>query len=59
MIVAVGAGLHFGIALVLDRVLYANPRYVLHKIDIEPRARFGELTIRQAVGLELKQICGP
>jgi cell division protein FtsQ len=51
MIVAVGAGLHFGIDLALDRVLYTNPRYVLTKIDIEPRGRFSERQIRQAAGL--------
>jgi cell division septal protein FtsQ len=52
MIVAVGAGLHFGIALVLDRVLYTNPRYELAKIEIDPPGRFGEREIRQAAGLE-------
>jgi cell division protein FtsQ len=52
MIVAVGAGLHFGIAMVLDRVLYTNPRYVLNKIEIEPRGHFTEHAIRQAAGLE-------
>ena len=52
MIVAVGTGLHFGIALVLDNVLYSNPRYVLNKIEIEPRGHFSEHLIRQAAGLE-------
>jgi cell division protein FtsQ len=52
MIVAVGAGLHFGIAMVLDRVLYTNPRYDLAKIEIEPRDHFSERQIRQAAGLE-------
>jgi len=52
MIVAVGVGLHFGIALVLDRVLYTNPRYVLTKIEIEPLGHFSERQIRQAAGLE-------
>ncbi|MCE0522741.1 MAG: FtsQ-type POTRA domain-containing protein [Methylacidiphilales bacterium] len=52
MIVAVGVGLHFGVAMVLDRVLYSNPRYVLTKIVIEPRDRFSERQIRQAAGLE-------
>jgi len=52
MILAVGAGLHFGIAMVLDRVLYTNPRYVLTKIEIEPRGHFSERQIRQAAGLE-------
>ena len=42
MIVAVGAGLHFGIAMALDRVLYTNPRYALNKIEIEPRGHFSE-----------------
>jgi len=52
MIVIVGAGLHFGIAFVLDRVLYTNPRYALHQIDVEPRDRFSPRLIRQAAGLE-------
>ena len=52
MIVAVGAGLHFGIAMALDRVLYTNPRYVLNKIEIEPRGHFSERQIRMAAGLE-------
>jgi cell division protein FtsQ len=55
MIVAVGASLHFGIALALDRVLYNNPRYVLKNIDIEPRGHFTEHLICQAAGLELRQ----
>jgi len=52
MIVAVGASLHFGIAMVLDHVLYTNPHYVLSKIEIEPRGHFSERQIRQAAGLE-------
>ena len=52
MIVAVGASLHFGINFVLDRVLYTNPRYVLNKIQIEPRGHFSERQIRLAAGLE-------
>jgi cell division septal protein FtsQ len=52
MIVAVGAGLHFGIDFVLDRVLYTNPRYVLNKIEIEPRGHFSERQIRLAAGLQ-------
>jgi cell division protein FtsQ len=52
MIVIVGAGMHFGIAFVLDRVLYNNPRYALHQIDVEPRDRFSPRLIRQAAGLE-------
>jgi cell division protein FtsQ len=52
MIVIVGTSLHFGIAFVLDRVLYNNPRYELHTIDVEPRDRFSPRLIRQAAGLE-------
>jgi len=52
MIVIVGTSLHFGIAFVLDRVLYNNPRYALHQIDVEPRDRFSTRLIRQAAGLE-------
>ncbi len=33
-------------------VLYNNPRYVLNKIEIEPRGHFSERLIRQAAGLE-------
>ncbi len=52
MIIVVGAGLHFGISFVLNRVLYNNPRYALHQIDVEPRERFSPHLIRQAAGLE-------
>jgi cell division protein FtsQ len=52
MIVVVGAGLHFGVALLMDHVLYTNPRYRLSKIEIEPRDHFSEGQIRQAAGLE-------
>ena len=52
MILAVGAGLHFGVSFVLNRVLYNNPRYVLNKIEIEPRGHFSQYLIRQAAGLE-------
>jgi cell division protein FtsQ len=52
MIVAVGISLHFGIALALNQVLYNNPRYVLNKIEIEPRGHFSEHLIRQQAGLE-------
>lgn len=55
MVLAVGASLHFGIAFVLDHVLYDNPRYVLDKIDIEPRGHIEEYLIRQAAGLERGQ----
>ncbi len=53
MIVAVGTGLHFGIAFALDHVLYKNPRYALQEIVVEPRDRFSARLIRQAAGLEL------
>jgi cell division protein FtsQ len=52
MIVAVGASLHFGIEMALNRVLYSNPRYVLNKIEIEPSGHFSPRLIRQAAGLE-------
>jgi len=52
MIVVVGAALHFGMELVLNRVLYTNHRYDLSKIEIEPRGHFTEGQIRQAAGLE-------
>ncbi len=52
MIVAVSVSLHFGIAFALDRILFNNPRYVLNKIEIEPRGHFSERMIRQAAGLE-------
>ncbi len=52
MIVAVGASLHFGMEFLLDRMLYTNPRYLLNKIEIEPRGHFSERQIRIAAGLE-------
>jgi cell division protein FtsQ len=52
MIIAIGVGLHFGIALVLDKVLFSNPRYALTKIEIEPRDHFSERQIRMAAGLQ-------
>jgi len=52
MIMIVGTALHFGIAFVLDRVLYNNPHYALQKIEIEPHDRFSPRLIRQAAGLE-------
>ncbi|MCE0485207.1 MAG: FtsQ-type POTRA domain-containing protein [Methylacidiphilales bacterium] len=55
MLAAVGIGLHFGISLLLDQVLYSNSRYALDKIEIEPRGHFSERLIRQATGLEMKQ----
>src|SRR5260221_1298749 len=55
MIAVVGAGLHFGLGLVLDKVLYSNPRYFLDKIEIEPRGHFSEYQIRQAAGLGKRQ----
>lgn len=53
MIVVVGVGLHFGIALLLEQVLYTNPRYTLNEIDIEPRGHFQEHIILQAAHLEI------
>jgi len=55
MVLMVGASLHFGIAFALDHVLYSNPRYVLNKIEIEPRGHISEYLIRQAAGLERGQ----
>lgn len=52
MIVVVGAVMHYGVELVLNRVLYHNPRYALQKIDIEPPDRFSQRLIRMAAGLE-------
>lgn len=55
MIVAVGVGLHFGMSLVLDKVLYSNSRYALKKIEIDPPNHFTPYLIRQAANLELGQ----
>jgi len=55
MIVAVGVGLHIGVSLLLDQVLYHNDRYDLTKIDIDPPDHFTPHLIRQAAGLELGQ----
>ena len=52
MIIAVSTALNFGITFALSHVLYKNPRYVLNKIEIEPRGRFTERLVRQAAGLE-------
>ena len=52
MVAVVGVALHFSIGLLLNEVLYNNPRYVLKKIEIEPAGRFSEYPIRQATGLE-------
>jgi cell division protein FtsQ len=52
MIIVVGVAFHFGVAFVLDRVLYNNPRYALQQIEVEPRDRFSPRLIRQAAGLE-------
>jgi cell division protein FtsQ len=52
MIVVISVSLHFCIALVLDKVLFSNPRYVLNRIEIEPRGHFSERQIRMAAGLE-------
>lgn len=51
----VGIGLHVGINVLLNQMLYTNPRYNLSEIDIEPRGRFTEYIIRQAAGLEKGQ----
>ena len=51
MIVGVGFALHFGIGLLLDHMLFQNPRYKLAKIDIEPKDHFSPYLIRQAAGL--------
>ena len=53
MIVAVGVGVHFGLGVVLNYVLYENPRYVLQQIEINPPNHFSPRTIRQAAGLEM------
>jgi cell division protein FtsQ len=52
MVAAVGTGVHYGVALVLERVLYTNPRYDLAKIEIEPRDHFSPRLIRQTAGLQ-------
>jgi cell division septal protein FtsQ len=52
MIAAVGVALHFGIDMLLNRVLYTNPHYVVKKIEIEPAGKFFEYTICQATGLK-------
>jgi cell division septal protein FtsQ len=55
MVAVVGIGLHLGVNLLLNQVLYTNPRYSLNEIDIEPRGRFTEYAIRQAANLEKGQ----
>ncbi len=55
MVAVVGIGLHYGINLVLDRVLYTNARYNLTEIDVEPHGRFSEYLIRESAGLEKGQ----
>ena len=52
MIVVVSAAFHYGIEMLLSRVLYNNPRYALTKINVEPRGRFSPFLIRQKAGLE-------
>ncbi len=52
MILVIGVSVHFGIEFALNRVLYTNPRYVLNKIQIEPRGHFSPRQIRLAAGLE-------
>ncbi len=51
MVVAVGYGLHVGLGLLLNHMLYQNPRYVLRHVEIEPADHFSPYTIRQAAGL--------
>ena len=55
MVAVVGVGLHLGISLVLDRVLFTNDHYALNEIQIEPRGHFSETLIRQASGLKMGQ----
>lgn len=55
MTVVVGVGLHLGINLVLDRLLFTNDHYALNEIEIEPRGHFSEALIRQAAGLKTGQ----
>lgn len=55
IIAVVGIGLHVGINLLLEKVLYTNPRYSLSEINVEPRGRFSEYLIRQSAGLEKGQ----
>jgi cell division protein FtsQ len=52
MILVIGVSVHFGIEFTLNRVLYTNPRYVLNRIQIEPRGHFSPRQIRLAAGLE-------
>jgi cell division protein FtsQ len=52
MIIVVGVAFHFGVAFMLNHVLYNNPRYALQQIDVEPRDHFSPRLIRQAAGLE-------
>jgi cell division septal protein FtsQ len=53
MIVAVGYGVHVGLSLLLNHMLYSNPRYVLKHIDIESTKPFSPYTVRQAAGLSI------
>jgi len=55
MIAVIGLSLRMGINLLLEQMLYTNPRYNLADIDIEPRGRFTEYIIRQAANLEKGQ----
>jgi cell division septal protein FtsQ len=50
MLVVVGVGMHLGVGLLLNHVLYTNPRYVLKRIDIDPKD-LSPYQIRQAAGL--------
>ena len=54
MLAVVGVALHYSVGLLLDHVLYHNPRYVLKRIDIEPgMGHFSKYPICQATGLAL------
>jgi cell division septal protein FtsQ len=55
MVGLVGVGMHYGINVLLDHVLYHNSRYTLKRIQIEPVDRFDEYNIRRVTGLERGQ----
>ena len=55
LIVVVGVGLHYGISMVLDKVLYSNSHYALKKIGIDPPDHFALSLIRQKGGLKMEQ----
>jgi len=56
LLVALVAGVHFGLGFAADHLLYHNPRYALKKIEIEPDPdHFSARSIHKAAGLELGQ----